>query len=330
MNNTSHRESPKRPWRMGWGFKDGKLSAFGDRDIVVLRGWPEPMAWRRTRTKSWQPTRQYAEATFAAVLKKANVLPGHYGIEPEMDVPTLVPGERVPIEQYYYAHILPQEREIAGKFLAKTPADVLTELGRHTDRHWQLYCLFARCPGAVELAKEQPVLAYALASCWVFRKPAPTKPMRAVRSLLRKPVPAIWEWLGFPVNPIALGMYDWLQPQGLTIKRLLDYRSAMRKPTGQQRLFDLGPLGWESLELAVTPWMTRLIANELIHDVARSDAWDLNWAAQVKEALICIRSIEKSYEIQELPAFSDVSQVLEYRTRLETMIRGDFLMPRRD
>jgi hypothetical protein len=305
---------------MGWGFKDGKLSVFGERDIVVLRGWPAPLAWRRTRMKAWRPTRQHAESIFCAVLDKASVLPGDYAVEPERDVPALVPGERLPFDQYYYAHILPQERAIAERFLAKTPAAVLTELGRHTDRHWQLYCLFARCPGAVELAKEHPVLAYALASCWVFRKPAPTQPMRAVRSLLRKPVPAIWAWLGFPTNPIALGMYDWLQPQGLTIKRLLDYRSAMHQSAEQQRLFDLGALGWESLELAVTPWISRMIAPELVQDVGRSDAWDLNWAAQVKQALIYIRSIEKRYEMQGLPAFDNVPQVLQYRKRLETMI----------
>ncbi len=323
------KEAPKRPWRMGWGFKDGKLSAFGDRDIVVLRGWPSPMAWRRTKTKPWQPTRKHAEHTFGAVLAKTNQLPCSFDIEPELDASAAVPGEKLPFEQYYYAHIMPQEREIAHKFLANTPESALTELGRHTDRHWHLYCLFARCPGAVALAKEHPVLAYALASCWVFHKPAPTKPMRAVRSLLRKPVLAIWEWLGFPVNPIALGMYSWLGPRGLTIKRLLDYRRAMRNPVTQQLLFDLGPLDWECLELIVTPWMARMITGDLIRDLANPAAWDLNWAEQIKEALIYVRSVEKEYEIPALPGFEKIAQVLESRTHFETMIDGDFLMRRR-
>jgi hypothetical protein len=329
-DSSRHRSASKRPWRMGWGYKDGKLSAFGDRDIVVLRGWPSPLAWRRTRTKPWQPTRKHADNTFQAVLCKMDVLQGNLYVEPEVDTSTVAPGEKLPFEQYYYAHIMPQEREIAHKFLSNTPGSALTELGRHTDRHWHMYCLFARCPGAVELAKEHPVLAYALASCWVFRKLTLTKPMRAVRSLLRKPVPAIWEWLGFPVNPIALGLYSWLRPRGLTIKRLLDYRRAMRNPVTQQLLFDLGPLDWECLELAVTPWMARMITGDLIRDLTNPAAWDLNWAEQVKEALIYLRMIGKDYEIQALPSFEKIAQVLESRTHFETMIGGDFLMPRRN
>ena len=314
---------------MGWGYKDGKLTAFGARDIVVLRGWPTPMAWRRTRTKPWQPTRKYADDTFHSVLAKTNLLAGHIDIEPEMDDVVVAPGEKLPFEHYYYSHIVPQEREVAHKFLSNTPDDVLQELSRHTDRHWHSYCLFARCPGAVELAKDHPVLAYALASCWVFHKPEPTKPMRAVRSLLGKPIPAIWEWLGFPTDPIALGMYGWLEPRGLTIKRLLDYRKAMQNPATQWLLFDLGPLDWDSLELAITPWMARMITGDLIRDLAQSEAWDLHWAEQVKEALIYLRMIEKEYEIQPLPSLDGVAQVLERRTHFETMLKGDFLMRRR-
>jgi len=79
---------------MGWGYKDGKLSAFGARDIVVMRGWPAPMAWRRTRTKPWQPTRKHADDTFHSDLAKTNLLAGHIDIEPEIDNVVVAPGER--------------------------------------------------------------------------------------------------------------------------------------------------------------------------------------------------------------------------------------------
>lgn len=316
---------PNRPWRMGWGFKNGKLSAFGDRDIVVLRGWPVPMAWRRTRTKYWQPTRKYADSTFRRVLTRANVLPDVEYVEIELPPANVADGEKLPFEQYYYSHIVPREREMARNFLADTPDDVLSVLGRHTDRLWHLYCLFARCPGSVSLAMDDPILAYALASCWVFHKPEPTKPMRAVRSLLRKPVPSIWEWLGFPSDPMAVGMYSWIQPSGLTIKRLLDYRRAMWNPDMQQLLFDLGPLDWECLELIITPWISRLITPALIQNLSRSNQWDLNLASRVKEALIYIRGIEKTYEMPGIPSFACASDVFEYRSHLEAMTNNDFL-----
>lgn len=318
--------SPKRPWRLGWGYADGKLSVFGTRDIVVMRGWPAPMAWRRTKTKPWRHNRKHADEVFRHVLWKLDLLPDSLDLDPVMDdTHSSAPGEKLPFDLYYQTKILPQERAMAQEFLGDTPQDVLTELARHTDRHWHLYCLFARCPGAVELANEHPALAYALASCWVFHKPIPSKPMRAIRSLLRKPVPAIWEWLGFPVNPIALGMYGWLESRGLTIKRLLDYRTAMRKPAAQQFIFNLGPLEWECLELAITPWIARMITGELIQDVAQSKAWDLNWAEQVKESLKYIRMIEKNCEIPELPRFDRAAQVFEFRNHFETMNKGGFL-----
>lgn len=314
---------------MGWGYADGKLSVFGARDIVVMRGWPAPMAWRRTKTKPWRHTRIHADPVFRDVLGKVSLLSDRIYPDPVIDDSSHpASGEKLPFDLYYQSKIIPREREMAQSFLRNTPQEVFSALAHHSDRHWHLYCLFARCPDTVELAKEHPVIAYALASCWVFHKPEPSQPMRAVRSLVRKPVPAIWEWLGFPVNPIALGMYRWLEPRGLTIKRLLDYRAAMRRPSTQQFLFDLGPLEWECLELAITPWMSRMITADLIRDVAQSSAWDLNWAEQVKEALIYLRMIEKEYEILELPCFGRVTDVVEFRKHLENMTNGGFLMRR--
>ncbi len=313
-------------WRYGWGYANGKLSAFGTRDIVVLRGWPAPLAWRRTRSKPWQPTRKYADGVFRSVLMRTNVLPDRFSLAPDHDTIAMAPGEDPPPADHYRVKILPKEIEMACKFLHHTPEDVLSELSRHTDRHWHLYCLFARCPGAVELAKDHPVLAYALASCWIFHKPEPTHPMRAIRSLLRKPVPAIWEWLGFPVNPIALGMYGWLEAAGLTIKRLFYYRAAMQDLATQEHLFNLGPLEWNVLELAVTPWMARMVTVNLILEMARHTTWDLNEIEEVKEALMYIRMMEKNYEILELPRFNRPSQVIAFRARLQTMSSGDFLM----
>lgn len=57
-----------KPFRPGWEFKDGKLYAFSRNDVVVLRGWPAPAAWRRTRCRPWRHTRAHANDTFSCVL----------------------------------------------------------------------------------------------------------------------------------------------------------------------------------------------------------------------------------------------------------------------
>jgi hypothetical protein len=86
-------------------------------------------------------------------------------------------------------------------FLQPIPDEVLAAVAPFACRHWHLLNLIARCPGALDLVRSTPALAFALASPWVFRRPAPTQPLRSARALLRRPQHEIAGWLG--AKPIS-------------------------------------------------------------------------------------------------------------------------------
>jgi hypothetical protein len=238
------------------------------------------------------------------------------------------PGERMPLDVFIWTVIAPRQRDIARKFIEGTPPEVVNAIVAYTDRRWHLYCLLARCPEALELAKSQPALVYALASCWVYHRPTPTQPMRAVRALIKKGIPHMWAWLGFPSNERAVEMHSWLQPRGLTMKRLLDYRTTVQSQNMQDFLFDLGPLEWEHLEFAITPWMSRMTTASLLRNLHVPGKWDLGWAQIVKDAMRDIRVLEKQYAIPTVPRFITPQEVVAFKERCEFMNKMGMLKER--
>ena len=54
--------------------------------------------------------------------------------------------------------------ERRSEFLKSIPEEVLAAVAPYSSRHWHLPNLIARCPGALDLVRATPALAFALAS----------------------------------------------------------------------------------------------------------------------------------------------------------------------
>ena len=119
--------------------------------------------------------------------------------------------ERYAKEQYHY-------QAARCVFVHSLPREVREELRRYAERKWHLLNLFARCPGALDLSRSNPGLAYALASNWAFHKPAVARPIRAARSLVHKKQKAILEWLGFPATEPARRILAKIRPKSLRLR----------------------------------------------------------------------------------------------------------------
>lgn len=132
----------------------------------------------------------------------------------------------------------------------------------------------ARCPGADDLSRSNPALAYALASNWVFHRPAVTRPMRAARSLVGRAEPRILEWLGFPTSEPARRILAKIVPLSLSVEGLLYLRDALADPWTVRILSHLRRINQGALRLTTDPRLRPHVTFRLIEDVSRDNAHD--------------------------------------------------------
>lgn len=252
---------PKRPFktnRVGFSLKNGKFYFFDRRQIIVMKGWPAPFAWRRTTRIPWHPTRQHASPVLRDLISP------------------LCPDTEDDLE--FFQSDTQEERErrkkgvawgkhVAEAFFAPVPEGVRDVLLQLADRHWNLFSLLARCPGAVDLAHSNPALCFALASCWVFHKPAPTHPLREARRLVLRKQKEIMRWLGFPSMESARRIMAKISLSDLTIPRLLNLRRAIENATLSKTLAHLPRINGFILDV-VGSWYEPLVRPSFLHEVA--------------------------------------------------------------
>jgi hypothetical protein len=161
----------------------------------------------------------------------------------------------------------------AQAYRAGIPAEVLDELKRYTVRKWYLYNMMARCPGALDLSHSNPALCFALASNWVFHKPAVRQPIRAARSLMNKKQKVILEWLGFPATETTRRILAKIAPEALTVERLLYLRLALADEGGVKVLSHLERINGAVLSLVthhkLKPYTTPRFLEDISRDTSR-------------------------------------------------------------
>lgn len=140
----------------------------------------------------------------------------------------ILPGISLPAE--WRARQAYNDNKALRAFLELIPKEIRLELARYSSRRWHLLAMFARCPGAMDLSRSNPALLYALASNWVFHKPAVTQPVRAARRLVLNKQRIIQEWLGFPATEPARRILSKLAPCDIDIKLLIYLRETLRDP----------------------------------------------------------------------------------------------------
>jgi hypothetical protein len=240
--------------RRGTEFANQKLYEFSNEGIIVMSQWPDMRAWRRTpKGQKWMQIRPYLHVEFHNNLwtcdvgrRESKVKMAIDGVsiqqriindlvdqpegaerehlEAENQVDEAMPGtpdQPFNIGSYTPAWVLATRAE----YLKSIPEEVLVTVSAFSSRHWHLLNLISRCPGAMDLVKSTPALAFALASLWVFRENPPKQPLRAARSLLRKPQSDIAAWLGFPKSKSAIQILRKIKPADCTIPNLLQLRN---------------------------------------------------------------------------------------------------------
>ena len=254
-----------RPGPWGLAFKNGKLYLFSDRYVVVMRSWPQPMAWWKRRSHSWRPTRKLADEVvsqarfFDVPAERPEKPPSPFAFaDGQLALPGVTREEWAAKRQY-------RDDVARLNFVGLIPEDFRQELARYRSRRWHLLSVFARCPGALDLSQSNPALLFALASNWVFHKPAVSQPIRAVRSLVNRKQRAIQAWLGFPDSEKVRRILAKIDPEALSIRSLVFLRSVIDDPVCVKLLGHLPVINESALALAtqyrlrphVTPCLLR-------------------------------------------------------------------------
>ena len=301
-----------RAGKFGSFVKDGKLFEFSMAQVLVMAPWPDPRAWVKTSGIGFRVTRKHADDFFCHALFPKDHLPPR---------PTILPsGQRLLFPEDDFISFGDQvaryyERRRAPYFDA-IPDEVRNDLLRYSARRWHLFSLFAHCPGALDLSRSNPGLCFALASNWVFHRPAVKQPVRAARALVMRKQKQILEWLGFPGTETARRILAKIMPKALWVSSLLYLRDTLRDPEVLKYLAHLDQINAAGLRLVTDPRLRARITPRLLADVVNDPEQNVLKPPVIDTFFDTLRMAEMLEGGHCPPRFSSLRRLLEVHNDL--------------
>ena len=282
-------------FKFGTAFKNGKLYKFDKVGVSVIRFWPQPAAWRKTRCRRWKALRPH--------IYIQSMFPTPPDTSRESDPEYIAPSKSMLIEERCeLAAVLtiPEHvREVAGRF--------------PSDWQFQLLSMIARCDGALELAASNPALAAMLAANRVFHKPSVKQPMRSARTLLLKKRRDICGWLGFPAKDAVVRCLAKVAHRALSFKSLLYLRQACNDAGMLQRLGFISRINADVIRVASDPRLLHVCTNRLLDELGKkiheSSAWS-NGEVSPRVAFM-LRDVLRMLPENARPHFDTVEQIVQ-------------------
>ncbi len=290
--------------KFGNTFANGRLFLFRPRSITVIKPWP-PAAWKRTPTLEWRGCRP--DLTLDTTHLESDLA------ESEQQIARL--SEELPFAETVASLELEHRRAAClrhaltawGSFCSAIPEEVLEVVRPFRERQFAVLSMLARCPGALELAQSNPVLAWAVSTNWIWHRPRVTQPMRAARRLVLQKRREIAAWLGFPGSEAAVRILAKYPPESARIRDLFYLRKAMNNEGARRRLGHLPRLNasviWILSEAALWPHVSPALLEEIAlcahHDLQHSlgyvmaDVYNLWRLLGYDIARLRIRSIDQ-------------------------------------
>jgi len=271
--------------RPGVAFKNGKFYRFESKRIVVIRAWPEPMAWYRTPKRGWKGTRKWADDVLIECFRNLEqVQPKPEPLEAFALPPQIaeeLKGESYTAEMLEDRRIFlwkvqqkawKEQTECVRPFIEQIPADIRSLVAPHRYRAWHLLSLFARCPGAVDLYRSNPALAFALSGHWLYRDHRVTHPLRAARSLVCKRQREILAWMGFPGTKSVQRIFQKMAVAELHPAALQEMKAALRDPARHKVLSHLPEITPAVLALVLDEKNFPRVGMRLLLEMLEDDA----------------------------------------------------------
>lgn len=324
--------SGRRLRQSGEFHRDGKYYRFTRGTVLVVRGWPDLLAWRKTPSSpSWQRVRPELRLGEPEPIG-ADRTPRKQCLvrQPDFDAgedearndPSISfhpdwPGWR--LERL-------QAQLRARRWLVDTfPAGIRQRLGRFPNRQWHLAVLLARCPGAIDLVDSNPALAYALASSWCFRESPVRWPLRSARRLVRGRQRDLLTWLGFPGTESAVRTLRKVPPAACTLPILLRLRELLRDPEALPFLRHARRIHGSTVALLQEPSFRPLLTPTLLEETARRTRPDRTHpvALLLRDTLALLTALPPANPV----CFLDIRSIIQCHDRLVMSLIRDRDVP---
>jgi len=308
-----------REIQSAWAFKDGKLYKFSNEEnfIEVVRAWgPSSGAWRVCLSDAIPQWHSYR--------------PSWVDLQHFTDLTDVYSGPDF-WEQLTFPFLYENRDDIISirEFLRSIPRDVLkTVIKTAKYRHYNLLRLCERVPGGTDICNSNPALAYSLASIWIFHNT--TKPLRTVRSLVRKRQKDIAGWLGFPPTQFAVNVLKKVSRDAITVDRILKLRGllAAGECMWGKTLAHVPRINTGVIRLVTEQLPRQLVRPSLVLEVASTAEEEAfsNTCSDIKE-IVLFAQLLNNHKVP--PPFREITQVKSVHAEFKEMVkqRRKFIAP---
>jgi hypothetical protein len=241
--------------RPGYRFKEGKLRIFKEDEVMLIRGWPDPNAVRKTRyDKAWDPfTPRFALVRpYRPARKKGEAKQLELGLDATPRRPTLAEQKKRAFDQFRFS----------------LPSEVAKAVEPFREDQWHLLTLAFKVTAFPEFLAANPGLAFCLAHNIRFRPRRSTNPDLMVERVIGMKQKDIAAWLGFPGTGQAVKTLRKVPAAALDLASALRLRAAIQDPATAGMLSHVSCLNRSILAIAATPSLRRMVTPRLLDDIA--------------------------------------------------------------
>ncbi len=243
--------------------KTGKLYIFTSESASVMIAWPKPMAWIKTRSRPfWVQFRPNIYIKRKDIQDRIRRLEFKADNEGQLTLPFFDPPKLSMADRTELSWL---------RWFATIPVEIRKLIRRFSTRQWHMLSFLARCEKpAMDLTQSNPALAYALASNWVYHRPAVNRPLRSARTLLKpcRNQRQILAWLGFPGTEAARKVLAKVIHQSIDIPTLFYLRQGMAYSSALKAMSHLQRLNAGVIRVLAVPELFELVSPAFLDEVA--------------------------------------------------------------
>lgn len=307
--------SPDTPRTPGYRFKDGRLMIFQQEEVMLIRGWDEPSAVRKSFdgwesfTPDFRLVAPYRRAAKASAKKEISKPAGASAEQMDLGLWGAESGaasEALKSSAPKVLSLAEQRKKSFDSFRFSLPKEIARALEPFRSHQWPLLVLLAHDKRTLELAESNPVLAYAVAD-WYADYP------RSQLDFGRMPQRALLKLLKLPDSAAIVKLLKKIPPESADRRLWPALLTALRKPDGSSSklLAHVPSINLGVMELILTTHIRAALTPGLLEEVA-ADPKEKYRGAAVRMLCDTVAMREELDDARPLPAMKLIAQLRRY------------------